>query len=87
MATTTYIYNNSDVETVQSASSCNEFAHEVEGISHRFNLRRLTAPRTYLRQLRMYRRMAQFIDRHTVLSNLWIGGWSLALFLYIFLHY
>lgn len=83
MAKTSYIYNNSDIETVQPASSCNQLAHEVETII----LRNLTLPRTYLRQLRMYRRMAQFIDRHTVLSNLWIGGWSVALFLYIFLYY
>ena len=83
MATTTYIYNQNDIETVQSASSCNEFAHEVEGISHR----NLTLPCIYRKQLKMYRRMAQFIDRHTVLSNLWIGGWSVAIVLYIFLHY
>jgi len=84
MTTTSYIYTNSDIETVQSASSCNEFAHEVEGISHRFNL---TLPCIYRKQLKMCRRMAQFSDRHPVLSNLWIGGWSLALFLYIFLYY
>lgn len=83
MATTSYIYTNSDIETVHPASSCNEFAHEVEGISHR----NLTLPRIYLRQLRMYRRMAQFIDRHPVLSNLWIVGWSVVLFLYVFLYY
>ena len=85
MATTTYIYNNSDIETVQPASSCNQFAHEVEGIKlgFKFQASGLTLPRIYRRQLRMYRRMAQFIDRHPVLSNLWIGGWSVYIFLYV----
>lgn len=82
MAKKSYIYNNSDIETVQSASSCNQFAHEVETII----LRNLTLPRTYLRQLRMYRRMAQFVNRHPMLSNLWIGGWSVVLFIYVIMY-
>ena len=84
MATTTYIYNNSDVETIQPTSTCNEFAREVEGISIRF--RHLTAPVFYHKRLKMYRRMTQFIDRHLALTNLWIGGWATAFALYIFLY-
>ena len=85
MAQTTIIINQSDIETIQPTSTCNEFANEVEGISIRF--RHLTAPVIYRKQLKRYRRMAQFIDAHPALTNLWIGGWSLALFLYIFLYY
>ena len=84
MTQTTIIYNASDVETIQPTSTCNEFAREVEGISIRF--RRLTAPVIYRKQLKMYRRMTQFIDRHPALTNLWIGGWATAFALYIFLY-
>lgn len=86
MATTSYIYNQSDIETVQPTSSCNQFAHEVEGISLRFTLRRLMAPRIYRKQLKLYRRMAQFIDQHPVLTNLWIGGWSVAGIIYVIMY-
>ena len=84
MAQTTIIINQSDIETIQPTSTCNEFAREVEGISIRF--RRLTAPVIYRKQLKMYRRMTQFIDRHLALTNLWIGGWATAFALYIFLY-
>lgn len=89
MATTTYIYNNSDVETIQPTSTCNEFAREVEGISigFKFHVSSFTAPRIYRKQLKAYRRMAQFIDAHPALANLWIGGWATAFALYIFLYY
>ena len=89
MATTTYIYNNSDVETIQPTSTCNEFANEVEGISigFKFHVSSFTAPRIYRKQLKMYRRMAQFIDAHPALTNLWIGGWAVGFALYIFLYY
>lgn len=89
MTQTTYIYNNSDVETIQPTSTCNEFANEVEGIriGFKFHVSSFTAPRIYRKQLKMYRRMAQFIDRHPALTNLWIGGWATAFVLYIFLYY
>lgn len=39
--------------------------------------------RIYRHQLRLARAVARAIDRHNVISNLWIGGWTAALFLYI----
>jgi hypothetical protein len=83
MATTTYIYNQNDIETVQPASSCNQFAHEVEGISHR----NLTLPCIYRKQLKMYRRMAAWADRHETLVNLITAAQAVAFALYIFLYY
>lgn len=82
MAQTTFIYNASDVETIQPTSTCNEFAREVEGISIRF---RRNVGRFSVRTI--YHRMAQFIDAHPALTNLWIGGWATAFVLYIFLYY
>ena len=35
----------------------------------------ISLARIYRRQLRACRRMAQVIDHHTILSNIWIGGW------------
>lgn len=89
MATTSFIYNQSDIETIQPASSCNQFAHEVEGIKlgFKFQASRFTAPRIYRRQLKMYRKVTQFIDRHPALTNLWIGGWAVGFSIYIFLYY
>lgn len=84
MTQTTIIINQSDIETIQPTSTCNEFANEVEGISIRF--RHLTAPVIYRKQLKAYRRMAQFIDRHPALSNLWTGGWGVALFIYVIMY-
>ena len=85
MAQTTISINQSNIETIHPTSTCNEFAREVEGISIRF--RHLTAPVIYRKQLEMYRRMAQFIDGHPALTNLWIGGWAVGFALYIFLYY
>lgn len=76
MAQTTFIYNASDVETIQPTSTCNEFAREVEGISIRF--RQLTAPVIYRKQLKMYRRLAQFIDLHPTLSTIVAATWATA---------
>ena len=89
MAQTTIIINQSDVETIQPTSTCNEFAREVEGIriGFKFHVSSFTAPRIYRKQLKMYRRMTQFIDRHPALANLWIGGWAVGFALYIFLYY
>ena len=85
MATTTYIYNNSDVETIQPTSTCNEFAREVEGISIRF--RHLTAPVIYRKQLKMYRRMAAWAERHETLLNVITAAQAVGFALYIFLYY
>lgn len=76
MAQTTIIINQSDIETIQPTSTCNEFAREVEGISIRF--RQLTAPVIYRKQLKMYRRMAQFIDLHPTLSTILAATWATA---------
>ena len=39
--------------------------------------------RVYRQELRLARAVARAIDRHNVISNLWIGGCTAALFLYI----
>ena len=85
MAQTTIIYNQSDVETIQPTSTCNEFANEVEGISIRF--RHLTAPVIYRKQLKMYRRMAAWAERHKTLVNVITAAQAVAFALYIFLYY
>lgn len=89
MATTTYIYNNSDVETIQPTSTCNEFAREVEGISigFKFHVSSFTAPRIYRKQLKMYRRMAAWADRHETLLNVITAAQAVAFMVYIFLYY
>lgn len=85
MAQTTIIINQSDIETIQPTSTCNEFANEVEGISIRF--RRLTAPVIYRKQLETYRRMAAWADRHETLLNVITTAQAVAFALYIFLYY
>ena len=89
MATTTYIYNNSDVETFQPTSTCNEFANEVEGIriGFKFHVSSFTAPRIYRKQMKMYRRMAAWADRHETLLNVITAAQAVAFALYIFLYY
>lgn len=80
--------NWSDVETVQPVSDCNQFAREIDRVS--LNLRLLdgiSLKRIYRKELKLYRRMAQFIDQHPTLTNLWIGGWGMAMFIYILLFY
>jgi len=76
--------NWSNIETVQPASSCNQFAHKVKLFTIHYKL--FTPAVIYRCQLRMYRRMAQFIDRHPALSNLWLGGWSLAGIIYVMMY-
>lgn len=85
MAQTTIIINQSDIETIQPTSTCNEFAREVEGISIRF--RHLTAPVFYHKQLKMYRRMAAWIDRHKALANTAMAAQVMAFMIYVFLYY
>jgi len=89
MATTTYIYNNSDIETIQPTSTCNEFAREVEGIriGFKFHVSSFTAPRIYRKQLKMYRRMAAWADRHETLVNVITAAQAVAFMVYIFLYY
>lgn len=89
MATTTYIYNNSDVETIQPTSTCNEFAREVEGISigFKFHVSSFTAPVIYRKQLKAYRRMAAWADRHETLLNVITAAQAVAFALYIFMYY
>ena len=88
MATTTYIYNNSDVET-QTVTIADIVKQTKERGSKFFTLHSslFTPPVIYRKQLKMYRKVAQFIDRHPALTNLWIGGWATAFAIYIFLYY
>lgn len=46
---------------------------DTKGIVERVN--GVSLARIYRRQLRVCRRMAQAVDRHAVLTNIWIGGW------------
>ena len=85
MAQTTISINQSDIETIHPTSTCNEFAREVEGISIRF--RHLTAPVIYRKQLKMYRRMAAWAERHKTLVNVITAAQAVAFALYIFLYY
>ena len=82
MTQTSFIYNQSDVETIQPTSTCNEFANEVEGINIRF--RHLTAPVIYRKQLKVARRMAQAIDHHPTLSNACLWAMGIAFMIEVF---
>ena len=46
---------------------------DTKGIVERVKGIRLT--HIYRKQLKVCRRMAQAVDRHSVLTNIWIGGW------------
>lgn len=87
MTTATYIYNQSDVETAQPVSVADIVKQTKERGSRFFSLHSslFTFPCIYRRQLRLYRRLAQFIDHHPTLSNLWIGGWAVAIILFVIL--
>jgi hypothetical protein len=89
MAQTTIIINQSDVETIQPTSTCNEFAREVEGIriGFKFHISSFTAPRIYRKQLRMYRRMAAWAERHEALVNTAMAAQVVAFMAYVFLYY
>lgn len=89
MAQTTIIINQSDIETIQPTSTCNEFAREVDGIriGFKFHVSSFTAPRIYRKQLKVYRRMAAWAERHEVLVNVITIGQAVAFALYIFLYY
>ena len=88
MNTTAFIYNASDIETVQPVSVADIVKQTKERGSRFFTLHSslFTPSAIYRHQLRIYRRMAQFIDRHLALSNLWLGGWSVALFIYVIMY-
>ena len=89
MAQTTIIINQSDIETIQPTSTCNEFAREVEGIriGFKFHASSFTAPRIYRKQLKMYRCMAAWADHHETLLNVITAAQAVAFALYIFLYY
>lgn len=42
------------------------------------NIGALTLPRLYRKELRLTRVLARAIAAHPTLSNLWIGGWTIA---------
>lgn len=46
---------------------------DTKGIMER--VKGISIARIYRRELKVCRRMAQAVDRHAVLTNIWIGGW------------
>ena len=46
---------------------------DTKGIVER--VKGISIARIYRRELKVCRRMAQAVDRHAVLTNIWIGGW------------
>ena len=46
---------------------------DTKGIVER--VKGISLDRIYRKQLKVCRRMAQAVDRHAVLTNIWIGGW------------
>ena len=60
----TITFNAYDVETARMAVDAKGIMERVKGIS---------PARIYRKQLRAYRRMAQVIDRHKMLSNIALG--------------
>lgn len=65
--TQTITFNAQEVGTVRP------MVIDTKGIVER--VKGISLARIYRKQLKVCRRMAQAIDRHTVLSNIWIGGW------------
>lgn len=46
---------------------------DTKGIMER--VKGISIARIYRRELKVCRRMAQAVDRHAMLTNIWIGGW------------
>ena len=46
---------------------------DTKGIVER--VKGISLARIYRKQLKVCRRMAQAVDCHAVLTNIWIGGW------------
>ena len=65
----TIVFNAADVETARMAIDTRAIAERAKGIS---------PASIYRKQLKAWRSMAQAIDRHQKLSNIWIAGWAIA---------
>ena len=63
----TIIFNAQEVRTVRP------MVIDTKGIVER--VKGISLARIYRKQLKVCRRMAQAVDRHAVLTNIWIGGW------------
>lgn len=78
--TATFIYNQSDIETAQPVSVA-----ELTAAARR-KAARLTAPRIYRAELTLYRRVAQLIDRHPIVSNSLLAAQVLGFIYYVFMY-
>ena len=88
MTQTTIIINQSDVET-QTVTIADIVNQTKERGSKFFTLHSslFTPAVIYRKQLKMYRRMAAWADRHETLLNVITAAQAVALALYIFLYY
>lgn len=65
--TQTITFNAQEVGTVRP------MVIDIKGIVEM--VKGISLARIYRKQLKVCRRMAQAVDRHAVLTNIWIGGW------------
>lgn len=63
----TITFNAQEIGTVRT------MVIDTKGIMEK--VKGVSLARIYRKQLKVYRRMAQVVDRHAVLTNIWIGGW------------
>ena len=59
--------------SAQEVGAVRPMVIDTKGIVER--VKGISLARIYRKQLKVCRRMAQVIDRHAVLTNIWIGGW------------
>ena len=59
--------------SAQEVGTVRPMVIDTKGIVER--VKGISLTRIYRKQLKVCRRMAQVIDRHAILSNIWIGGW------------
>ena len=71
-----------NVETLQAIKQ-----RVLVAVASRFSALRsqFSVWRVYRHQLRLARAVARVVDRHNVISNLWIGGWTAAFIYFIFM--
>lgn len=59
--------------SAQEVGTVRPMVIDTKGIVER--VKGISLARIYRKQLKVCRRMAQAVDRHAVLTNIWIGGW------------
>ena len=59
--------------SAQEVGTVRPMVIDTKGIVER--VKGISLARIYRKQLKVCQRMAQVIDRHAILSNIWIGGW------------